>query len=144
MGQWASRDWLKIMSIAVLEMLSSGRNYGFNGGSWSRGCLWKSLLYISARAPVWRSWLCISVAIADKYTVDQTWPGRCKDQGGTNYCAAGGFGQLPEQVFLCPAEKWGIGGNAHLFREQSLDHQGVVVRSHHEGKVDCIFFWLKN
>lgn len=55
------------MSTVVLETLFSGRNYGFNGGSWSSGCLWKSPLYVSVRASVWRRWRCISVVIADTY-----------------------------------------------------------------------------
>lgn len=43
-------------------------------------------------------------------------------------------------MFLGPAENWDIGGDAHLCREECSDHRGVVVRSHHEGKVDHIFF----
>lgn len=80
------------MSTVVLETLISGRNYGFNGGSWSSGCLWKSPLYVSVRAPVWRRWRCISVVIADTYNgsdfVWKVWV--------TNDCAAEGFGELAE------------------------------------------------
>lgn len=78
------------MSTVVLETLISGRNYGFNGGSWSSGCLWKSPLYVSVRAP--RRWRCISVVIADTYNgSDFVWK-----VWGTNDCAAEGFGELAE------------------------------------------------
>lgn len=45
---------------------------------------------MSVGAPVWRSWLCISVVLQTGF-VGQTSPGRCKERGGAKYCAGGTF-----------------------------------------------------
>lgn len=95
---------------------------------------------MSVGAPVWRSWLCISVVLQTGF-VGQTSPGRCKERGGAKYCAGGTFWEFlvdSQQAFPGAAENHGISGNTRCFKGECSDQRCVLAQSH-EGKVNESF-----